>query len=106
MGNLLYKKAEQIQNQDLQGAQNNLKSALQHYIESLDLSPDNIDAKWNLQLTHQKIKQLEQQQQQQQNQQNKDNKDDKSKQNENNQQQNNEQKRTSRSNKITRGTKR
>lgn len=93
MGNILYKKAEQIQNQDLQGAQNKLKSALEHYIESLDLSPDNVDAKWNLQLTHQKIKQLEQQQQQQQqNQQNKDNKDDKNKQDENNQQQNNEQK--------------
>lgn len=95
MGNILYKKAEQIQHQDLQGAQQNFKSALQHFIQSLDLSPDNIDAKWNLQLTHQKIKQLEQQQQQQQNQQNKDNKDnkdDKDKQNENNQQQNNEQK--------------
>lgn len=90
MGNILYKKAEQIQHQDLQGAQEKLKSALQHYIESLDLSPENIDAKWNLQLAHQKIRQLEQQQQQQQ--QNKD-KDDKNKQNENNQQQqNNEQK--------------
>ncbi len=95
MGNILYKKAEQIQHQDLQGAQEKLKSALEHYIESLDLSPENIDAKWNLQLTHQKIKQLEQQQQQQQqqqNQQNKDNKDDKNKNNENNQQQNDEQK--------------
>jgi Tetratricopeptide repeat. len=74
MGNILYKKAEQSQTQDLQGAQQNYKSALQHYIESLDLSPDDIDAKWNLQLTHQRIKQLEQQQQQQQNQQNKDDK--------------------------------
>ncbi len=90
MGNILYKKAEQIQYQDLQGAQEKLKSALQHYIESLDLSPENIDAKWNLQLTHQKIRQLEQQQQQ--NQQNQDNKDDKNNQNKNDQQQNNQQK--------------
>jgi tetratricopeptide (TPR) repeat protein len=93
MGNILYKKAEQIQYQDLQGAQEKLKSALQHYIESIELSPDNTDAKWNLQLAYEKIKQLEQlQQQNQQNQQNKDNKNDQNKQNDNNQQQNNEQK--------------
>lgn len=91
MGNILFKKAEQIQQQDLQSAQEKYKSALQHYIESLNLSPDNIDAKWNLQLAHEKIKQLQQQQQQQQQ-----NKDDKNKNDnkndQNKQQQNNDQK--------------
>lgn len=89
MGNILFKKAEQIQQQDLQAAQEKYKSALNNYVKSLDLSPSNIDAKWNLQLAHQKIKELQQQQQQQQQQQNQQNKDNKEQDSKDNKQHNN-----------------
>ncbi|NLE00245.1 MAG: tetratricopeptide repeat protein [Fibrobacter sp.] len=93
LGNILFKNAEQLQQQGDPSAQEKFKAALQQYIQSLDINPDDMDAKWNLQLTHQKIKELEQQQQQQQNNKdNKDNKNDQQKNDQNNQQNNDDKK--------------
>ncbi|MBN1575720.1 MAG: tetratricopeptide repeat protein [Chitinispirillaceae bacterium] len=75
MGNILFRKGEALQRQGDMKAQEQYKSALEQYIQSLDLQPSDYDAKWNLQLAHQHIKQMEQQQQQ--NKQDKQNKDDK-----------------------------
>jgi tetratricopeptide (TPR) repeat protein len=87
LGNILYKQAEKIQQSGGQDVQEKYKNALQNYIKSLEINPDNLDAKWNLQLAHQRIKQLEQQQQQQ----NKDNKDNKDQKNDQNDQKKNDQ---------------
>lgn len=89
LGNILFKKGEMMQQQGGQGAQESYKSALEHYIQSLDLNPTDIDAKWNLQLAHQRIKQLEQQQQNKQDKNNKD-KNDKDKNQQNKNKQNND----------------
>ena len=73
MGNILFRKGEMLQRQGDMKAQEQYKSALDHYIQSLNLRPNDFDSKWNLQLAYQRIKQMEQQQQQQQKQDNKDN---------------------------------
>lgn len=83
MGNILYRQAEALQAQGDQTSQEKYKAALEHFIQTLDGKPNDRDAKWNLQLAHQRIKQLEQQQKQQQDQNNKDKKDNKDKQDQN-----------------------
>ncbi len=87
MGNILYRQGEKLQiSGDPGKAKEKYQAALEHYIKTLDGKPDDIDAKWNLQLAHARIKQAEQQQQQQQ--QNKDNKDNKDKKDNKDQQKN------------------
>lgn len=80
MGNILFRKGEALQQQGDMNAQKEYKSALEHYIQTLNLQPSDFDAKWNLQLAHQRIKQMEQMQQQQQQQQDDKNKNDKNEQ--------------------------
>lgn len=63
LGNILFKKGEAMQQQGTTEAQKTYKQALEHYIQSLDIEPADYDAKWNLQLAHQRVKMLEQQQQ-------------------------------------------
>ncbi|MBN1307748.1 MAG: tetratricopeptide repeat protein [Chitinispirillaceae bacterium] len=75
MGNILFRKGEALERQGAKEAQKQYKKALEQYIQSLDLQPSDYDAKWNLQLAHQRIKRMEQQQQQQQNKQDKSNND-------------------------------
>jgi len=89
MGNILFRKGETMQRQGDMKAQEEYKAARDHFIRALDLQPSDRDAKWNLQLTHGRIKQMEQQQQQQQQQQN-DNKNNRNK-DQQQQQQNKEQ---------------
>jgi Ca-activated chloride channel family protein len=66
MGNILFKEGEKLQKSGDPSANDKYKAALQNYIQALDIRPEDRDAKWNLQLTHNRIKKLEQQQQQQQ----------------------------------------
>jgi tetratricopeptide (TPR) repeat protein len=89
MGNILFREGAQMYQQGPQQALEKFKSAYDHYIKSLEMRPSDTDTKWNLQLAHQVMKQLEQQQKQQQDQ-NKDqkNKDDKNKQDKNDQNKN------------------
>ena len=68
LGNILFRNGEAMQRQGDMNAQEQYKAALDHYIQALDLQPSDYDSKWNLQLAHRRIKQMEQQQQQQQNQ--------------------------------------
>lgn len=95
MGNILFREGVQMYQQGPQQALEKFKSAYDHYVKSLEIRPSDTDTKWNLQLAHHVMKQLEQQQQQQQQQdQNKDqnNKDDKNKQDQNKNNQNQDQK--------------
>lgn len=85
MGNIYNTQGDQMLQKGNQQAMEKYKAARDNYIKSLDLMPHDLDAKWNLQLTQMKIKELEKQQQQQQD--NKDqNKQDQDKQNQNQQQ--------------------
>lgn len=80
MGNIYNMQGDQMLQTGNQQAMEKFKAARDSYIKSLDLRPNDKDAKWNLQLTQMKIKELEKQQQQQQD--NKDqNKQDQNKQN-------------------------
>ena len=80
MGNVYNMQGDQMLQTGNQQAMEKFKAARDSYIKSLDLRPHDKDAKWNLQLTQMKIKELEKQQQQQQD--NKDqNKQDQNKQN-------------------------
>lgn len=72
-GNALFMQGEQLYRAGNQQAMEKFTAARESYIEALDKRPSDRDAKWNLQLTQARIKQLKQQQQQQQKQ-NKDNK--------------------------------
>lgn len=74
LGNIQFKQGDGLNRSGGQGAMDKYKSALQHYINALDLSPHHKDAKWNLELAQRRIKMQEQQQQQQQDK-NQDNKD-------------------------------
>jgi tetratricopeptide (TPR) repeat protein len=67
LGNILFRKGDALMQQGDTKAQEQYKSALEHYIQALDLQPSDFDAKWNLQLAHQRIKQMEQQKQDQNN---------------------------------------
>jgi hypothetical protein len=74
MGNVLNKQGDRLASSGSPEAMEKYKAARDSYINSLDIDPDDRDAKWNLQLTQMKIKEMEKQQQQ-----NKDNKDNKDK---------------------------
>lgn len=65
MGNILFRQGEQLQSSGNPSAKEKYQEALKHYIQALDLKPSDRDTKWNLQLAHNRIKQVEQQQQQQ-----------------------------------------
>ena len=87
MGNVYHTQGDQLAPTGNPQAMEKYKAARDNYIKSLDLRPHDKDAKWNLQLTQLKIKELEKQQQQQQQQDNKgQNKQDQDKQNQNQQQ--------------------
>ncbi|MFP4163086.1 MAG: tetratricopeptide repeat protein [Chitinispirillaceae bacterium] len=62
LGNILYKNAEQLETSGNPEASQKFQQALQNYIKTLELRPNDEDAKWNLQLAHQKIQQLKKQQ--------------------------------------------
>jgi Ca-activated chloride channel family protein len=81
LGNILFRQAQQMEQSGDQGALEKYKEALQNYIQSLDLRPDDKDAKWNLQLAHMKVKENQEKQNNQNNNQNKQDKQDKDKQN-------------------------
>ena len=66
MGNVYNMQGDQMLQTGNQQAMEKYKSARDSYIKSLDLRPHDREAKWNLQLTQMKIKELEKQQQQQQ----------------------------------------
>lgn len=87
-GNIYNIQGDQMAQTGNQQAMEKYKAARNSYIKSLDLRSHDKDAKWNLQLTQMKIKELEkQQQQQQQKQDNKDrNKQNQDKQNQDKQQ--------------------
>lgn len=73
LGNILFRQGEQMYKAGDPKSNELFKNAFEHYIQSLDLNPNDKNAKWNLQLAHEMVKQTEQmQQQQQQNDQNKD----------------------------------
>jgi tetratricopeptide (TPR) repeat protein len=72
MGNLFNAQGDQQMMTGGQDAMEKLKAARDSYIKALDIRPSDADAKWNLEITQQKIKQLEKQQKQ-----NKDKKDNK-----------------------------
>jgi tetratricopeptide (TPR) repeat protein len=77
LGNTLFKHGEQLQKAGNPSAQEKYKAAIEEYIKTLDIRPNDTDTKWNLQLAHKRIQEIKQQQQQQQNsdKQNKDKKD-------------------------------
>lgn len=77
LGNILFRQAQQMEQSGDQGALEKYKEALQNYIQSLDLRPDDKDAKWNLQLAHMKVKENQEKQNNQNNNQNKQDKQDK-----------------------------
>lgn len=79
-GNAQYMQGERLSAQGKQEAMDTYKGALENYIKSLDLRPRDKDAKWNLQLTAAKIKEM---QNKNKNDKNKDNKDNKQNQNKN-----------------------
>jgi tetratricopeptide (TPR) repeat protein len=89
LGNILFRQGEQLQKAGNPSSKEKYQAALQNFIQTLDLRPSDKDAKWNLQLAHNRIKQVEQQQKQQQ--QNKNDKNDQSK-NDKDKQQNQDQK--------------
>jgi Flp pilus assembly protein TadD len=85
LGNIQYKQGEQSEAKgDAPSARKKYSGALENYISALKLRPNDMDAKWNLQLAHQKIDMLknqpEQNQDDQDDQDNQDNKDNQDKQ--------------------------
>jgi Ca-activated chloride channel homolog len=89
-GNAQYMQGERLSAQGKQEAMDTYKGALENYIKSLDLRPRDKDAKWNLQLTAAKIKEMQNQQNRQnKNDKNKDNKDNKDNKQDQNKDQNN-----------------
>jgi Ca-activated chloride channel homolog len=63
-GNVSFLEGEQMYRTGNQSAGEKYQSALEHYTKSLQLRPDDKDAKWNLQLAYARIKQLKDQQNQ------------------------------------------
>ena len=66
MGNIYNMQGDQMAQSGNPQTMEKYKAARDNYIKSLDLKPHDKDAKWNLQLTQMKIKELEKQQQQKQ----------------------------------------
>jgi tetratricopeptide (TPR) repeat protein len=91
MGNILFRQGELLQKSGNPSSKEKYQAALQNFIQTLDLRPSDPDAKWNLQLAHNRIKQVEQEQKQQQNKNDKNDKNDQSK-NDKDKQQNKNQK--------------
>lgn len=90
LGNIMFRKGETLMQQDPGKAQEQFKQALDNYIKALDINAADYDAKWNLQLAHNRIQQMKQQQQQQQNNKNQQNNDQNDKK-DNDQKENNQQ---------------
>ncbi|MCL2220570.1 MAG: tetratricopeptide repeat protein [Chitinispirillia bacterium] len=60
LGNILYKQGERLESEgNASSARSKYSQALENYINTLKLRPGDRDAKWNLQLAHQKIDTLE-----------------------------------------------
>jgi len=75
LGNIQYKQAEELESAgDPASARQKYSGALESYINTLKLRPNDMDAKWNLQLAHQKVNLMREQQNKNQDE-NKDNKD-------------------------------
>lgn len=66
LGNTYNSEGDQLATAQNQQAMEKYKAARDSYIKALDVRPNDKDAKWNLQVTQMKIKQMEQQQKQQQ----------------------------------------
>jgi len=63
LGNIQYKQAEKLESSgNAESARKKYSGALESYINTLKLRPNDMDAKWNLQLAHQKIDLLKNQQ--------------------------------------------
>jgi len=63
LGNVRYKQAEKLESSgDAASARKKYSGAMESYINTLKLRPNDMDAKWNLQLAHQKIDLLKEQQ--------------------------------------------
>ncbi|MDR2592043.1 MAG: tetratricopeptide repeat protein [Chitinispirillales bacterium] len=73
LGNIRYKQAEKLESAgDAVSARKKYTGALESYINTLKLRPGDMDAKWNLQLAHQKIDMMKDMQDKNQNDNNKD----------------------------------
>ena len=77
LGNILYRQGERLEASGDPSAHGKFSQALENYIQTLKLRPSDNDAKWNLQLAHQKVERLENQQCPLQNDNNNDDKNDK-----------------------------
>jgi tetratricopeptide (TPR) repeat protein len=67
LGNIRYRQGEQLESEgDAASARGKYSQALEDYISTLKLRPDDKDAKWNLQLAHQKVQLIEEQQEERQ----------------------------------------
>jgi len=56
LGNVRYKQAEKLESEgNAASARKKYSGALESYVNTLKLRPNDMDAKWNLQLAHQKI---------------------------------------------------
>jgi tetratricopeptide (TPR) repeat protein len=56
LGNIQYKQAEKLESSgDAASARKKYSGALESYVNTLKLRPNDMDAKWNLQLAHRKI---------------------------------------------------
>jgi tetratricopeptide (TPR) repeat protein len=66
LGNIQFRQGEQLESAgDISSARGKYSQALENYINTLKLRPNDKDAKWNLELAHQKVDMLEQMQDQQ-----------------------------------------
>jgi Ca-activated chloride channel homolog len=73
LGNVRYKQAEKLESEgNAASAQKKYSGALESYVNTLKLRPNDMDAKWNLQLAHQKIDLLKDMQDKNQDENNKD----------------------------------
>jgi len=80
LGNILYSQGEHlVRDGDFSTARTKYSQALENYVQTLKIRPDDKDAKWNLQLAHNKVNLLENTECEnpQNNENNKDDKDDK-----------------------------
>jgi tetratricopeptide (TPR) repeat protein len=67
LGNIQFRQGERLESAgDISSARGKYSQALDNYINTLKLRPNDRDAKWNLELAHQKVELLEQMQDQQQ----------------------------------------
>ncbi|KMQ52439.1 aerotolerance regulator BatC [Chitinispirillum alkaliphilum] len=62
LGNAFYRYGEQLNSAGDPRSREKFNQALENYLKALDFRADDTDAKWNLQLTHERIRELEEQQ--------------------------------------------